>query len=115
MPWIVLLGSAVFEAVWVTALDQSHGLTVLLPSIVFLVATVLSMAGLSWAMKKIPLGTAYAVWTGLGAALTASYAMLTGGESFSPLKVLFLVGIVGAAIGLKVVSSEPKKESTDEA
>lgn len=106
MPWIILIASAVLEAIWAIALDKSNGLTVLVPSLVFLVTTALSMVGLSWAIKRIPLGTAYAIWTGLGAALTASYAMLAGEEDFSFLKLVFLVGIVGAAIGLKAISAE---------
>ncbi len=110
MPWAVLTISAVLEAVWVTALDQSRGLTLLVPSLVFLIATTLSMLGLGWATKKIPLGTGYAIWTGLGAALTASYAMISGGEEFSALKVVFLIGIVGAAVGLKAVSGDKQPE-----
>ena len=67
MAWIILLLSAVLEAVWATALEASNGFTVLVPSIVFAVAAALSMAGLGYAMKHIAISTAYAVWTGLGA------------------------------------------------
>ncbi|MDO8147181.1 multidrug efflux SMR transporter [Isoptericola sp. b515] len=103
MPWLILLLSAVAEAVWATALGESEGFSVLGPTIVFFVFLAISMAGLGWAVRRIPLGTAYAVWVGLGAALTVSYAMATGGESVSALKVVFLLGIVGAVIGLKLV------------
>ncbi|PPF79541.1 ligand-binding protein SH3 [Subtercola sp. Z020] len=102
MPWIVLLLSAVLEAVWATALGQSAGLTEPAPTAVFGVGLVGSMLGLGWAVRHIPLGTAYAVWTGVGAALTVGFAMLTGVETVSVLKVVFLLGIVGAVIGLKV-------------
>lgn len=102
MAWIVLLLSAVLEAVWATALSQSEGLTLLVPSLVFLVATVLSVVGLGWAMRSIPTGTAYAVWTGVGAILTVTGAAATGAEPLSPLKVLFLVGIVACVVGLKL-------------
>lgn len=105
MAWIVLVVSAVLEAVWATALSMSNGLSLVGPTIVFLITTALSMIGLAWAVRSIPLGTAYAVWTGLGAALTATYSMVTGNEPISALKLVFLVGIVGAAIGLKVVSA----------
>ncbi|KAB1642697.1 DMT family transporter [Gulosibacter chungangensis] len=108
MPWLVLILSAVFEAVWATALGLSKGFSQPVPTVVFFVAVTVSMLGLGWAAKSIPMGTAYAVWTGIGAALTVTYAMLTGAESASPLKVLFLIGIIGAVIGLKLV---PTKES----
>ena len=88
MPWIILLVSAVFEAVWATALGTSDGLSVLGPSVVFFVALALSMLGLGWATKHIPIGTAYAVWVGVGAALTVTYAILTGDESVSVGKVV---------------------------
>ncbi len=103
MAWIVLLLSAVFEAVWATALGHSDGFTVLAPTVVFLVALVASMGGLSWAMRSIPIGTAYAVWVGVGAALTVAFAMATGDEAFSAWKVVFIGGIVCAVIGLKLV------------
>lgn len=108
MPWIVLLLSAVLEAVWATALDASAGFTVLLPTLVFLAAGIASMVGLSYAMKFIPVSTAYAVWTGLGAVLTVAYAMIFGNEAPGILKILFLAGIIGCVVGLKFVDSAPK-------
>jgi quaternary ammonium compound-resistance protein SugE len=60
------------------------------------------MAGLAFAMRDLPVGTSYAVWVGIGAVLTVIYAMATGDESVTPLKVLFLVGIIGSVIGLKL-------------
>ncbi|MGO2659476.1 DMT family transporter [Mycetocola reblochoni] len=105
MPWIVLMLSAVLEAVWATALGLSEGFSEVGPTIVFVVALIGSMLGLGYAARSISIGTAYAVWTGLGAALTVGYALLSGTESASPLKVLFLLGIVGAVIGLKLVGT----------
>ena len=101
MSWIVLVLSGVLEAVWATALGRSDGLTRLEPSLVFAVAVVASMVGLSWAMTGLPIGTAYAVWVGIGAAGTAGYAMATGDEPFSAVRVLLLLGIVGCVVGLK--------------
>ncbi|MFD6136990.1 DMT family transporter [Isoptericola sp. NPDC056618] len=101
--WVVLVASAVLEAVWATALHASRGFTVPADTIVFVVALSLSMLGLGYAAKHIPIGTAYAIWTGVGAALTVAWAMVTGAETASLLKALFLVGIIGCAIGLKVV------------
>ena len=111
MAWIVLLLSAGFEAVWATALGYSDGFRNPIATVVFAVTVVISMLGLGWAAKTIPIGTAYAVWTGLGAALTVTFAILTGDEPASVLKVLFLCGIIGAVIGLKLLpAKEPAAE-----
>ncbi|MGY1843478.1 DMT family transporter [Modestobacter sp. SYSU DS0875] len=104
MAWLVLVVSGALEAVWATALDRSQGFTRLAPSVVFAVALAGSMGGLAFAMRTLPLGTAYAVWVGIGATLTAGWAMLTGAEPVSVVRVLLLAGIVGCVIGLKLVS-----------
>ncbi len=103
MAWIVLVISGVLEAVWATALGKSEGFTRLTPTIVFAGGLVLSMAGLAYAMRTLPIGTSYAIWVGIGAALTVTYAMVTGAESTSIVKVLLILGIVGCVIGLKVL------------
>ena len=64
---------------------------------------VLSMAGLAWAMRELPVGTSYAVWVGVGASLTVAWAMVTGAEPWSPVKALLLAGIVACVVGLKAV------------
>jgi len=107
MPWIILFVSAALEAVWATALGASEGFTVLLPSVVFAVALVASMGSLAYVAKHIPISTAYAVWAGTGAALTVAYAMLTGGEAVTVLRVVFLAGIVGSVVGLKLLKAKP--------
>ncbi|MDP9823525.1 DMT family transporter [Nocardioides massiliensis] len=104
LAWIVLVVSGVFEAVWATALGRSAGLTKLGPTTVFGVAVVISMAGLAWAMRTLPTGTAYAVWVGIGAGLTVAYELATGAQPFSVARVLLVAGIVGCVIGLKLVS-----------
>jgi len=101
--WIVLILSGVLEAVWATALGKSEGFTRLWPTVVFACALLASMGGLAFAMRGISTGTAYAVWVGIGAALTVLYAMLFGGDGFSLVKALLLVGLVGCVIGLKLV------------
>jgi len=103
MAWIVLILSGIMEAVWATALGKSDGFTKLTPTLVFIGGLVLSMAGLAFAMRSLPIGTSYAVWVGIGAVLTVAYAMVFDGESASPLKILMLLGIVGCVIGLKVL------------
>ena len=110
MPWIVLLASAVLEAVWATALGASNGFTEPAPTVLFAVALVLSMLGLGYAAKHIPISTAYAIWTGTGAALTVAWGMLTGAEAVTVLRVLFLAGIVGCVIGLKLLKHKPAAE-----
>ena len=103
MSWIVLILSGVLEAVWATALGRSDGFTRLAPSVTFLVSVTLSMAGLAYAMRELPVGTSYAVWVGIGATLTVAYGMYTGAESASALKVLLLAGIIGCVAGLKFI------------
>lgn len=106
VPWLVLLASAVLEAVWATALGLSYGFSRPLPTMVFAVTASFSMLGLGWAIRHIPLGTAYAVWVGVGAALTVGWAMATGAEAFSVLKVAFIAGIVGCVAGLKALPQD---------
>ncbi len=102
MYWLVLILSGVLEAIWATALGRSEGFTRLGPTAVFAVALAASMAGLAYAMRGLPIGTAYAVWVGIGAALTAGWAMWSGQEPTSVVRVLLLVGIVGCVVGLKL-------------
>lgn len=103
MSWFVLVLSGVLEAVWATALGKSDGLSRPVPTVTFVVALALSMAGLGYAMRTLPVGTSYAVWVGIGAVLTVAYAMATGTEAVSLLKVVLLTGIVGCVVGLKLV------------
>jgi quaternary ammonium compound-resistance protein SugE len=101
--WIVLVLSGVLEAVWAIALARSEGFSRLGPTLVFAAGIVLSMSGLAYALREIPVGTGYAVWVGIGAVLTAGYAMAFEGEAVSVLKLLLLAGIVGCVIGLKLL------------
>ncbi|MCP2031567.1 quaternary ammonium compound-resistance protein SugE [Okibacterium sp. HSC-33S16] len=103
MSWIILIASGILEAVWATALGKSEGFTKLWPSVLFVGALALSMSGLAWAMREIPIGTAYAVWVGIGAALTVAWSMITGDASISWIKILLLVGLIGCIVGLKLV------------
>ena len=101
--WPLLLASAVLEAVWANALAASEGFTRPAPAVVFLVATALSTVGLAFAMRHIPTGTAYAVWTSVGTVLTVAYAVAVGAEGITWLKALFLAGIIGCVVGLKML------------
>ncbi|MGK2870576.1 MAG: DMT family transporter [Mycobacterium sp.] len=104
MAWLILVISGVLEAVWATALGRSEGFSRLGPSAVFGVALVFSMAGLAFAMRSLPIGTSYAIWVGIGASLTVGYAMITGSEGSSVIKVLLIVGIIACVVGLKLVA-----------
>lgn len=103
MSWLVLVLSGVLEAVWAIALGRSDGFTRPVPTITFAVALLLSMAGLAFAMRELPTGTAYAVWVGIGASLTVVVGMVTGAEPASALRVLCLGAIVGGVVGLKLI------------
>lgn len=103
MAWLVLVVSGVLEAVWATALSKSDGFSRLGPSLVFAITLLLSMSGLAFAMRSLPTGTSYAVWVGIGAVLTVGYAMLTGDETASPIKLVLITGVVGCIVGLKLV------------
>jgi quaternary ammonium compound-resistance protein SugE len=67
MSWFILFIAGLLEVVWAVGLKYTHGFSRLVPSVITIVAMVISMALLSWAMKTLPVGTAYAVWTGIGA------------------------------------------------
>jgi quaternary ammonium compound-resistance protein SugE len=103
--WIVLAVSGLLETVWAAALSRSAGFSRPVPSVVFAVALVLSMAGLAYAMRSIPVGTAYPVWVGIGAVGAALYGMVVLGEPASTGRMLCLVAVVGGVIGLKILDS----------
>ena len=94
MAWIILVLSGTMEAVWATALSKSDGFTHPVPTIVFLLAMIASMAGLAYATKTLPIGTA----------CTVVYAMATGAESASIAKIVLIAVLIGCVVGLKLVS-----------
>lgn len=106
MAWLVLVGAGVMESVWAVALGKSQGFTQVVPTVVFIIALVLSMLGLSFALKTLPVGTSYAVWVGIGAALTVIYGMVTGDEPVNFARIVLIAGLVLCIVGLKVVSGD---------
>ena len=104
MAWIVLVLAGAMEATWALALSASDGLRRLGPTLVFAVGTVCSLAGLAWAMRTLPTGTAYAVWTGVGAALTVVWSLTRGQEKASVATVVLLCVMVLSVVGLKAVA-----------
>ena len=102
MSWLVLILSGLLESVWAVALSRSGGFSRPVPSAVFAVALVLSMAGLGYALRTVPVGTGYAVWVGIGAAGTALTGMLFLGEPAGVLRILSLMLIIAGVVGLKL-------------
>lgn len=102
MSWIVLVLSGFMETVWAIALDRSQGFTKPLPAGVFVVALVLSMVGLGYALREIPVGTGYAVWVGIGAVGTALVGMVWLHEPVNLSRILCLLLIVTGVVGLKL-------------
>lgn len=105
MAWIILVVAGVMEATWALALSRSNGFKRLVPSVIFIVANVLSLVGLGIAMKDIQTGTAYAVWTGVGAALTAIWAIATKQDRATFGTYAFLLMLILCIIGLQLVSA----------
>lgn len=105
MPWIILILAGLFEVAWALLLNQSQGFTRLWPTVGFLITVFLSMFLLSIALKSLPVGTAYAVWTGIGAAGTAIVGMIWLGESRDVLKLVSLLLLVAGIIGLRITST----------
>ena len=101
MAWVVLVVAGLLESVWAVALGKTEGFTRLGPTVVFLIAITASMLGLAYAMRTLPVGTAYAVWVGVGAALTVAFGMVTGAESVGVMRVVLLAGLIGCIAGLK--------------
>ena len=104
MAWIVLVLSGLMETVWATALAQSDGFRNMRMILVFLVAMVASMAGLGYALRELPVGTAYAVWTGIGAVGTAILGVILFDEPRDALRLACIALIVAGIVGLKLVT-----------
>lgn len=102
MSWIILVIAGLLEVVWAIGLKYTHGFTRLVPSVITVTAMIVSVIMLSWAMKNLPTGTAYAVWTGIGAVGAAITGILLLDESANPARLLSLALIVAGIIGLKL-------------
>jgi len=104
MAWIILLIAGLLEVVWAIGLKYTHGFTRLTPSIITIAAMVVSMLLWATAMKPLPAGTAYAVWTGIGAVGAAIMGMVLLGESTNIARIISLCLIVVGILGLKFSS-----------
>ena len=101
-PWILVVLAGVLEMVWALGLKYSQGFTLLVPSVITAVAVIGSFWMLSLAMRELPVGTAYAVWVGIGAAGTAIAAMFLFGEPASPMRIGGLALILAGIVALKL-------------
>lgn len=102
--WILLITAGLLEIVWAVGLKYTEGFTRLLPSGITLIAMTLSIVLLSRALRTIPVGTGYAVWTGIGAVGTALVGIWLLGEPRSPARLLSIAAIVGGIVGLKMAT-----------
>lgn len=107
MAWLHLAVAGLFECVWAIGLKYTQGFTRLWPTVGTVAAMVVSFWLLALAMRSIPVGTAYAVWTGIGAVGVAVLGMALFGESREVLRILCLLAIVAGVVGLKVLSPTP--------
>ena len=113
MNWFILIVAGLFEVVWATALKMSNGFRNPLADAVFVVGMALSVWLLAVAMKTIPMGTAYAVWTGIGAIGGVAVGIIAFGESASVLRIVSAALIVAGIVGLKLAGRETVANTTD--
>jgi quaternary ammonium compound-resistance protein SugE len=104
LAWVLVVVAGVLEIVWALGLKYSDGFTKPVPSVVVVVAAAASFWLLSFAMRVLPAGTAYAVWVGIGAAGTAVLGMVLLGEPATAGRLACIVLIVAGVLGLKVLS-----------
>ncbi len=113
MPWIILVIAGLFEIVWAIGLKYTHGFTRFWPSLLTIAAMAASMYLLGIAVRSLPIGTAYAVWVGVGAAGTALLGVLVLGEPVTTGRIGFLALLVISIIGLKFTASRPPASGAD--
>lgn len=104
MPWLILVIAGLFEVMWAIGLKYTDGFTKLWPTVGTVTAMVISIALLGFAMKTLPVGTAYAVWTGIGAVGTVTLGMILLGEPATVARIICILLIVSGIIGLKIFS-----------
>lgn len=105
MAWVYLIIAGVFEVIWAMGLKYSHGFTKLYPSLITLGGMVISFYFLSLATKSLPIGTAYAIWTGIGALGAVLLGIFLFNEPVNILRIVFLFLILVGILGLKLTSA----------
>ena len=104
MAWIILLIAGLLEVVWAIGLKYTHGFTRLTPSVITIAAMIVSIVMLSWAMRSLPVGTAYAVWTGIGAVGGVIVGIFIFKEPATFWRLFFVFTLIASIVGLKAVS-----------
>lgn len=104
MGWVVLVAAGMFETMWATALAQEDWWRRPPVLAAFVIGTVISLGGLSYALRTIPVGTGYAVWTGVGAVTTVAYGAIALGEPVTVARMACIALILSGIVGLKLVS-----------
>lgn len=104
MAWIALVIGGMFEVVWAYAMKQSHGFTRLWPSAITVAGVLASMGLLAWSMRSLPLGTAYMVWTGIGAVGAFAIGILLLGEAASLVRIVAALLIVSGLVLMKLAT-----------
>lgn len=105
MAWVYLVVAGLLEVVWAFSMKKSEGFTLLTPTIITIVMMIASFGLLSVAMKTLPLGTAYTIWTGIGAVGAFAVGVMVLGEAMTPMRVLAAILIVGGLVMMKLSSS----------
>lgn len=103
LAWMLLIGAGLLEIVWAIALKQSAGFTRFWPGAIGIVSAVISFAMLALALKWLPIGTAYAVWVGIGTVGVAAAGIIAFGEGVTALRLTCLSLIVAGVVGLKLI------------
>ena len=106
MAWLILFIAGLFEIAWAIGLKYSNGFTIFWPSAFTVVCLIISMTLLALSVKTLPVGTAYGVWTGIGAVGTAILGIILFGESREFIRIFFILLIVTGIVGLKIFSSQ---------
>ncbi len=106
MAWVMLMIAGILEVVWAFYMKQSEGFTRMVPTAITLVAMIASFALLSWSMRTLPLGTAYVIWTGIGAVGAFLVGIVVLGEAANALRILAAVLIVSGLVLMKVASPD---------
>jgi len=105
MPWLVLIAAGLLESAWAIGLKYTHGFTKPLPSVLTLLGIIASMYLLALAAKTLPIGTAYAVWVGIGTFGTITLGIALLGEPVTPARIFFLALLMTSIIGLKFTAA----------
>jgi quaternary ammonium compound-resistance protein SugE len=111
MAWLILIVAGLFEIGWAVGLKYSEGLTRLWPSLLTAVALVASMTLLGVAMRSLPLGTSYTVWTGIGAVGTVVLGIVLFGEPATAPRLICIALILSGIVGLKLTTPDAKDEA----